>query len=79
MAQLYKMTLYVCDLEDSLSLDEIETLIKQDALDGISVNCVCHFADSQIGRNVEWDDDIDLNRCDCPTSAWEKYFAPPVK
>ena len=74
MAQLYKMTLYVCDLEDNLSLDEIETLIKQDALDGISVNCVCHFADSKIGQNVEWNDDIDLNRFDCPTSAWEKYF-----
>ena len=37
MAQLYKMTLYVCDLEDSLSLDEIKTLIEQDALNGISV------------------------------------------
>ena len=79
MAQLYKMTLYVCDLEDSLSLDEIETLIKRDALNGISVNCICYFADSKIGQNVEWNDDIDLNRCDCPTSAWEKYFAPPTK
>ena len=79
MAQLYKMTLYVCDLEDSLSLDEIETLIKRDALNGISVNCICHFADSKIGQNVEWNDDIDLNRCDCPTSAWEKYFAPLTK
>ena len=79
MAQLYKMTLYVCDLEDSLSLDEIETLIKRDALNGISVNCICHFADSKIGQNVEWNDDIDLNRCDCPTSAWEKYFTPPTK
>ena len=79
MAQLYKMTLYVCDLEDSLSLDEIETLIKRDALNGISVNCICNFADSKIGQNVEWNDDIDLNRCDCPTSAWEKYFAPPTK
>ena len=79
MAQLYKMTLYVCDLEDSLSLDEIETLIKRDALNGISVNCICHFADSKIGQNVEWNDDIDLNGCDCPTSAWEKYFAPPTK
>lgn len=36
MAQLYKMTLYVCDLEDNLSLGEIKTLIKQDALDGVS-------------------------------------------
>lgn len=79
MAQLYKMTLYVCDLEDSLSLDEIKTLIEQDALNGISVNCICHFADSKIGQNVEWNDDIDLNRCNCPTSAWEKYFAPPTK
>lgn len=79
MAQLYKMTLYVCDLEDSLSLDEIKTLIEEDALNGISVNCVCHFADSKIGPNVEWNDDIELNRCDCPTSAWEKYFAPPTK
>ena len=79
MAQLYKMTLYVCDLEDSLSLDEIETLIKRDALNGISVHCICHFADSKIGQNVEWNDDIDLNRCDCPTSAWEKYFASSTK
>lgn len=44
MAQLYKMTLYVCDLEDDLSLSEIKTLIKQDALDGVAVNCICHFA-----------------------------------
>ena len=79
MAQLYKMTLYVCDLDDSLSLDEIETLIEQHALNGISMNCICHFADSKIGQNVEWNDDIDLNRCDCPTSAWEKYFEQPEK
>lgn len=74
MAQLYKMTLYICDLEDNLSLDEIKTLIKQDALDGVSVNCICHFANEQIGTQVEWDDDIDLNRWNCPTSTWDKYF-----
>ena len=79
MAQLYKMTLYVCDLDDSLLLDEIETLIEQHALNGISMNCICHFADSKIGQNVEWNDDIDLNRCDCPTSTWDKYFAPLTK
>lgn len=77
MAQLYKMTLYVCDLEESLSLDEIEVLIKQYALDGVAINCICHFADGQIGDCVEWDDDIDINRLDCPTSAWDKYFTPP--
>ena len=74
MAQLYKMTLYVCDLEDNLSLGEIKTLIKQDALDGVSVNCICRFSDEQIGKQIEWDDGIDLNYIDCPTSTWDKYF-----
>lgn len=74
MAQLYKMTLYVCDLEENLSLSEIETLVKQDALDSSSVSCLCHFADGQVGKQVEWHDDIDLNSRGCPTSAWEKYF-----
>ena len=78
MAQLYKMTLYVCDLEESLSFDEIETLIDERALSGISVNALCHFADEQIGEQIGWDDDVDLNRCDCPTSAWDKYFKPNI-
>lgn len=74
MAQLYKMTLYVCDLEDNLSLDEIKVLIDERALDGVAVNCVCHFANEQVGKQVEWDDDIDLNNINCTTSTWEKYF-----
>ena len=74
MAQLYKMTLYVCDLEEDLFLDEIKTLIEQYALDGAAINCICHFADEQVGTRIEWDDDIDLNRRDCPTSTWDKYF-----
>lgn len=74
MAQLYKMTLYVCDLQENLSIDEIKTLIKQDALDGVSINCICRFANEQIGKQVEWNDNIDLNYTNCPTSAWDKYF-----
>lgn len=74
MAQLYKMTLYVCDLEGDLSLDDIKQLIEYKALDGVAVNCSCHFADEQKGPCVEWDDDIDLNRMDCSTETWDKYF-----
>ncbi len=74
MAQLYKMTLYVCDLEESLSLDEIKTLIDERALNGCVINCICHFADEKVGDKVEWDDGIDINFIDCPTSAWDKYF-----
>ena len=74
MAQLYKMTLYVCDLNENLSLDDIKVLINQNALDGCSVNCITHFANEQVGDQIGWDDDVDLNQCRCPTSAWEKYF-----
>lgn len=74
MAQLYKMALYVCDLEDSLSLDEIKVRVEQYALDGVVVNCLCHFADEKIGPQIEWDDDINLNKYNCPTSTWDKYF-----
>lgn len=74
MAQLYKMTLYVCDLEENLSLDEIRFLISERALDGIARNCICHFTDEQVGAQVEFHDNIDINYFDCPTSAWDKYF-----
>ena len=74
MARLYKMTLYVCDLNDDLSLSEIKTLIKQDALDSVSTNCICDFADEQIGPEVEWHDDIDLNYFSRTKETWEKYF-----
>lgn len=74
MAQLYKMTVYICDLEESLSLDEIKTLIGERALDGCAINCICHFANEKVGHKVDWADSIDINRLDCPTSSWDKYF-----
>lgn len=74
LAQLYKMTLYICDLEENLSINEIKCLIKDDALDGISISCVTHFADEKVGAKVEWDDDIDINNIDSTTEQWEKYF-----
>lgn len=74
MAKLYKMTMYVCDLEDNLSFDEIKWLIDNEMSDGISVNCVTHFSNEKEGPNIEWDDDIDLNSIDATTEQWENYF-----
>ena len=73
MAQLYKFTTYICDLEENLSLEEIKTLIK-DSLDGISTSCICRFSNEKIGEQIEWDDDIDLNHSNSPISTWDKYF-----
>ena len=74
MAQFYKMTLYVCDLEDDLSLNEIKMLIDERALSGVSVNAICRFSNEQTGKQIEWHDDVDINKLDCPISDWEKYF-----
>lgn len=74
MAQLYKMTLYVCDLEENLSLNEIKRLISDDALDGVSVSCITHFANEKVGPRIELDDDIDLNYTDSTAEQWERYF-----
>ena len=74
MAKLYKMTMYVCDLEENLSLEAIKTLIEDEALNGCAINCICHFDGEQTGQMVDFNDEIDINRTDCPTSAWESYF-----
>lgn len=53
MAQLYKMTLYVCDLENNLSLDEIKTMIEQDALNGMmTLILIILTAPLLLGKNI---------------------------
>ena len=74
MAQLYKMTLYICDLGEDLSLNEIKRLISDEALDGISISCITHYANEKVGPNIEWDDDVDLNKINATTEQWERYF-----
>lgn len=49
MAQLYKMELFVCDLNENLSIREIKNLIKDVALESCSTNCICHFANEKVG------------------------------
>ena len=74
MAQLYKMTLYVCDLGENLSIGEIQQLIDERALNGISTSCITHYAEVEIGQAIEWNDDVDLNKIGATDEDWEKYF-----
>ena len=74
MAQLYKMTLYVCDLEENLSIEEIQQLIDERALNGISTSCITHYAEVEIGQTIEWNDDVDLNKIGATAETWERYF-----
>ena len=74
MAKLYKMTLYVCDLEGDLDMEQIKELINDRALDGIAVSCITHYANEQVGPEIKWDDDIDINYRNSTTEQWDKYF-----
>ena len=73
MAKLYKMTMYICDLGGNLSLEEMKANI-DNVLSGISIHCVTHYSNEKEGPNIEWEDDIDLNRIDATTEQWENYF-----
>lgn len=73
MAKLYKMTLYLCDLEEDLSLEEIKVNI-DNMLSGAVIHCVTHYSNETEGPNIEWDDGIDLNYIDATTEQWESYF-----
>ena len=74
MAQLYKMTLYVCDFEENLSLTEIKECIARQALNGISISCRTHFANEKVGPHIEDDWDLDIDSRDATTEQWERYF-----
>lgn len=74
MAKLYKMTLYVCDLEENLSIEDIKYLINERALDGISISCLTHYTDEKVGKQIEWHDDIDINYSKSTDEQWENYF-----
>lgn len=69
MAQLYKMTLYVCDLEGNLSLDEIKTLIKQDALDGVIDLLDKMDENNEIYDNMDWKTEYETQ-----TNAKNEFF-----
>ena len=73
MAKLYIMTMYICDLEDDLSLEEVKANI-DNVLSGISIHCVTHYSNEKEGPDIKWGDDIDLNYIDATTEQWENYF-----
>lgn len=75
MARLYKMTVYVADLEEDSSLDEIENLIENEALNGCTINVACKFADEkEAAETVKWEDGIDINQISATPAQWDKYF-----
>lgn len=75
MAKLFKLTLYVCDLNGDLDLDKIKDLIDNRALNGVAANCITHYDGEKTGHEIEFYDGIDLNQTTSTTKQWERYFS----
>jgi hypothetical protein len=70
MAKLYKLTVYLTDIDDSFSEQNLEDYIYWRFRDDLFVDHV-QLKSANIG---EWDDDHPLNHIDCPKEEFEKYF-----
>lgn len=75
MAKLFKLTVYICDLNGDLDLDKIKDLIDNRALNGIATSCITHYDGEKTGREIEFYDGIDLNQTTSTTKQWERYFS----
>ena len=74
MAKLYKIELYLCDINDMFKdkddvLAYLNRLLEMD--DYLSNMGVTNAKES---KEFTWYDDIDLNCIDCPKEECEKYF-----
>ena len=74
MAKLFKLTLYVCDLNGDLDLEKIKDLIDNRALNGVWENCITHYDGEKTGHEIEFYDGIDLNQSTATTEQWDRYF-----
>lgn len=73
MANVYKMTLYVCDPEEKFAINEIEAFIDE-GLEREDICCIPHFDNEEVGPSFEWYEGHDLDKFDSTTEQWEKYL-----
>jgi hypothetical protein len=71
---LMRMSMYVVDLNNNLSREDLEILIEQ-KLNGISTNCMVRFFDYESVK-ILWNDEIDLNYTynDNKQELYDRYF-----
>lgn len=60
MAKIYKMIMYVCDLDDNLSVNELQDMINTYVLDRRSTDGFCLLQEVK-SADIEWCDEHPLN------------------
>ncbi len=73
MVKMYKTEMYIINLGDDLSQEEIKELIKQ-SLNGVAINCSVTFGEIKEKEIGEWFDDIKFNQTDTSIEEYRKEF-----
>ena len=73
MVQMRKIEMYVINLGDDLSQEEMKILLDQ-SLEGTAVNCLVRFGEIKEKDIGEWDDDIKFNMNYTPIEEFRKEF-----
>lgn len=74
MARIYKMTVYVCDLDDDSDVEEIKWQIENYTEYASGGTTIVHCSDEEVGEEVNRPENIDAIRNDLTTERWKRYF-----
>ena len=73
MAKLYKVELYLCDVNDEF-YDKDDVLEYLNSLLEMDDYFLIRIINAKESKEFEWYDDIDINYSDCTKEEFDKYF-----
>lgn len=73
MAKLYKVELYLCDVNDEF-YDKDDVLEYLNSLLEMDDYFLTRIINAKESKEFEWYDDIDINYSDCTKEEFDKYF-----
>lgn len=73
MAKLYKVELYLCDVNDEF-YDKDDVFEYLNSLLEMDDYFLTRIINAKESKEFEWYDDIDINYSDCTKEEFDKYF-----
>lgn len=74
MAKVYKFELFVYDLDENMSIPEIEEVISRSLLENKDFSCISHFEEAEEGPQVDCDETMDPNQWRAAVEESREYF-----
>lgn len=71
MAKVYKATVYITDMNDDLSNDEVKEALRNL---GYELGSDVHIAKVKVSDDFEWEDELKINSTEVTNKDYEEYF-----